>query len=361
MQLIFNPPENPENKYVQILVSYLRQNGHQVHPLESLLSSWKLFRQLDLIHLNWFENITDKSRLAAWKSFTKKIFVLNLIKISNKPLIWTMHNRMSHEKKTGLLSRWLVKKLITNSDAIIIHSKESEALLMAEDAAVKSKVHYIPHPDFVESYGPTLPTQPSNALKLLFVGVVKPYKNIELLMEAAKSFKGAVKLTVAGKPNSDAYKSKIEQLAAGIPEINLQLRFIEDKELPGLLAGADLLVLPYDLGSSLNSGTVLLAFSYQRSVICPWIGTLTDMEQMAAQFFPYTYKDSKSHFEALKMTIGKALEQHQQDAGKIYEMGKTMQAYVKAEHAQTTVAEQLEGIYLNLLTKNKEKDKVLRA
>ncbi len=353
MQLIFNPPDNPENKYVEILVSYLRKNGHKVYPLESLLSSLNRFRDVELVHLNWFENITDKSHIEAWKSFLKKIFVLHLIRLSRKPLIWTMHNRMSHEKKTGKLSRILVKKLISWSDAIIIHSHESEAQLLEEDPTVMNRVHYLPHPDFICSYGPILPTQPHPKLQLLFIGAVKPYKNLELLIEAVKSFNGEVLLTIAGKPFSESYKSTLEKLAQDIPAINLQLRFIEDTELPLLLAAADLLVLPYDLGSSLNSGTVLLAFSYQKSVICPWIGTLRDMESEASNFFAYTYYDSKGHFQALRKTIGEVIELHRLDPDKIKTMGEAMQAYVKVEHQKVKVAQQLEGVYVNLLAKNK--------
>lgn len=353
MQLIFNPPDNPENKYIEILVSYLRKKGHNVYPLESLLASRNTFRDIELVHLNWFENITDKSHIEAWKSFLKKIVVLNLIRLSGKPLIWTMHNRMSHEKKTGKLSRILVKKLISWSDAIIIHSHESETQLLAEDPSVMNRVHYLPHPDFIGSYGPTLPSQPHPKLRLLFIGAVKPYKNLELLIEAVKSFNGAVSLTIAGKPFSESYKSALEQLADGIQEINLQLRFIEDSELPMLLAAADLLVLPYDLGSSLNSGTVLLAFSYQKSVICPWIGTLSDMESEAPNFFAYTYQDSRGHLQALRNTIGEVIELHRSAPDQIKNMGEAMQAYVKVVHEKEKVAQQLEGVYVNLLAKNK--------
>ena len=353
MQLIFIPPDNPENKYIEILVSYLRRKGHKVYPLESLLSSRSRFRDIDLVHLNWFENITDKSHIEAWKSFVKKILVLNLIRLSRKPLVWTMHNRMSHEKKTGKLSRILVKKLILWSDAIIIHSHESEAQLLAEDPTVMDRVHYLPHPDFIGSYGPSLPTQTHPKLRLLFIGAIKPYKNLELLIEAVKSFNGAVSLTIAGKPFSESYKSSLEQLADGIPEINLQLRFIEDSELPFLLAAADLLVLPYDLGSSLNSGTVLLAFSYKKSIICPWIGTLRDMETEASNFFAYTYQDSTSHVQALRKTISEVIELHRLDPDKIKTMGEAMQAYVKVEHEKNKVAQQLEGVYVNILGKNK--------
>src|SRR5690606_31760070 len=39
MHIIFNPPVNEENKYIDILVTALRKGGYVVHPLKVLLSS----------------------------------------------------------------------------------------------------------------------------------------------------------------------------------------------------------------------------------------------------------------------------------------------------------------------------------
>ncbi|MGX7835548.1 glycosyltransferase, partial [Campylobacter fetus subsp. venerealis] len=115
-------------------------------------------------------------------------------------------------------------------------------------------------------------------LKLLFLGAIKPYKNIELLIDLAKKFPLDIQLTVAGNPSSDSYRSELEALALDTQNIKLDLTFIPDEELPGYIHESDLLILPYSLASSLNSGTVILAFSYGRTVICPRIGTIDDLK-----------------------------------------------------------------------------------
>src|SRR5690606_21936083 len=132
------------------------------------------------------------------------------------------------------------------------------------------RLFYLPHPDFIGSYGPIPPATEQASptpLRLLFIGAVKPYKNIELLIKVAGEFKDEVSLTIAGKPNTSAYRQTITELAASAGNIKLMLRFIPDHELPLLMAASDLLVLPYDLESSLNSGTVILAFSYKKTII----------------------------------------------------------------------------------------------
>jgi beta-1,4-mannosyltransferase len=339
MKLIFNPPENPENKYIKILTDPLREYGHQVFPLEALPSR---LSQLDLIHLNWFENVTEKGVVQSWLSFLKKSMVLNVIQFGGKKLIWTLHNRISHEKKSGGFSRLLTNRLIKMADAIVIHSRESEHLLAPVH---RSKTYYIPHPDFIGSYGSIHPSVKSQKLQLLFIGAVKPYKNIELLIEVVKEFQGDVELTIAGKPFSSAYQEQLETTAAGYPGIRLMLKFIDDHELPELIAASDLLVLPYDLTSSLNSGTVILAFSYQRSIICPAIGTLKDMVEMEENFFSYSYTNSGEHRQQLKSKIEAAFQLKTEAPGQLEKMGKKMFDYVAIHHSKTLVAEALQRLY----------------
>src|SRR5690606_12242868 len=121
---------------------------------------------------------------------------------------------------------------------------------------LKVKIVHIPHPDFVNVYGPmvaeTLEAR-NPKLQLLFIGAIKPYKNIELLIGLAKKFPETIHLTIAGNPNSDSYRRELETLAKEMRNITLELKFIPDEELPTYIHQSDLLILPYSLDSSLNS------------------------------------------------------------------------------------------------------------
>ncbi len=351
MDIIFNPPINAENKYIQIMVDPLQREGYRIHELDGLFSSWKHFRSIRLVHLNWFENIDDGSLFKGFKSFFRKTFVLTVLHLSGKKLVWTMHNRMTHEKKTGKMSGLLTNLLLAWSDAIIIHCTLSRQLLLERSPSLAQKIHYIPHPDFVDSYGPAKATAPSKEepLKLLFVGAVKPYKNIELLMETVGDME-RVSLTIAGKPKDPAYAHALIQLARNRPNINLQLEFIPDSQLPELLGNTDLVVLPYDLNSSLNSGTVILAFSYQKTVICPEIGTLVDMQEARGNFFAYRYQDAAGHRQALRSAIKKAMAFKKQDEKVLVEMGKAMQDHILRHQPKSLVGNKLRKLYTKLST-----------
>ena len=352
IKIIFNPPENSENQYIRILVNAIQNNGFQIEKLDDFFQNWAHFKSIQLIHLNWFENLDDTSHLKMWKSYLRKLVVLAAIRFGKKKLVWTMHNRLSHEKKSGKLSQKLTKKLVEQADAIVIHSKVSEAILRSSYPTSSARIEYIPHPDFIDVYPPSksaTKTFPGNGLQLLFVGAVKPYKNIELLIEVVSQYPEEVSLKIAGNPNSLGYKAELEQLAAGKSNIHLQLEFIPDPELPGLIQQADLLVLPYSLESSLNSGTVILAFSYQRTVICPLIGTIDDLKGGTPHVFTYTYASAEEHFEALDREIKKAIMLKKNDSNSLREKGKLMYELVNRENNKEMVGKKLVQLYRQLL------------
>ncbi|TXE14312.1 glycosyltransferase [Algoriphagus aquimarinus] len=350
-KIIFNPCENKENQYITILVNGLEKHGFEVSKLDDFLSSKKHYQSIKLLHLNWFENLDDSSSSSMWKSYFRKLVVLAAIKFGKKKLVWTMHNRLSHEKKSGKLSRALTQKIVAQADAIIIHSEVSRGILRSKYPNLKSKIIHIPHPDFVDVYGAMLPESSEERtpqLKLLFLGAIKPYKNIELLIEVARRFPQSVHLTIAGNPNSEAYRSELQKLAENTPNISLELKFIPDEELPSYIHQSDLLILPYSLDSSLNSGTVILGFSYGRTVICPRIGTIDDLDG-GENVFDYSYEYESEHLEALEKQIQKAITLHQNNPNSLIEKGHRMQGLVLKKNNKQDVTDSLIELYESLL------------
>ncbi|MEP0713196.1 glycosyltransferase family 4 protein [Algoriphagus sp.] len=350
-KIIFNPCENKENKYIAILINGLEKHGYDVNPLDDFLSSSKHYQSIKLLHLNWFENLDDSSAKRMWTSYFRKLVVLAAIRFGKKKLVWTMHNRLSHEKKSGKLSRTLTKKIVAQADAVVIHSKVSEEILRSQYPHLKAKIVHIPHPDFIEVYGPLIPESKERKkprLQLLFIGAIKPYKNIELLLQMAKRFESETHITIAGNPNSDSYKGELEELAKGISNLTLELKFIPDTELPSLIHQSDLLILPYSLESSLNSGTVVLGFSYGRTVICPRIGTIDDLDG-GENVFDYSYSDEVDHMEALETQIQKAIQIHQTNPDALIEKGHRMRDLVQERNNKQKVTDCLLTLYESVL------------
>lgn len=347
MDIIFNPPVNEENQYIQLLVGELRVKGYRIHPLDTIFSSWKHFRSIRLIHLNWFENVDDSGFFVALRSFLRKLLVLTMIHWSGKRLFWTLHNRVSHEKGLTFFSRTLTQLLIRWSHRIVIHSFESKKVLAAYGPMAVRKAVYIPHPNFIDVYGEVEPASQCNRnrLELLFTGMVKPYKNLELLIDVVRTFGDSVRLTIAGKALDAAYGREISdrvQRARNVVWLNY---FIPDGNLAALLAGADVIVLPYDLSSSLNSGTAILAFSYNKTVICPEIGTISDLGSHTGDTFHYRYKTEEQHRVALTEQIALAVTLKQHDPIALENMGGRLYTYMAEVHNPQKVGTALDNLY----------------
>ncbi|WP_339875838.1 glycosyltransferase family 4 protein [uncultured Algoriphagus sp.] len=350
-KIIFNPCENKENQYIAILVNALEKHGYDVNRLDDFLSSSKHYKSIKLLHLNWFENLDDSSAKSMWKSYFRKLIVLAAVRLGKKKLVWTMHNRLSHEKKSGKLSRALTEKIVSQADAIVIHSKVSKEILRSQYPNLNAKIVHIPHPDFVGVYGPMIQEtdeKENKKLKLLFLGAIKPYKNIELLIEIAKKFPESVHITIAGNPNSEAYRSDLRKLAEGAGNVSLQLKFIPDSDLPKFIHEADLLILPYSLESSLNSGTVILGFSYGRTVICPKIGTIDDLEA-GEDVFDYSYSSQSEHIQALETQVQKAIHVHQANPILLIEKGHRLKDLILKKNNKQNVTDNLIRLYESLL------------
>src|SRR5690606_13829812 len=112
----------------------------------------------------------------------KQFFKLVILKLLGKRIVWTMHNKMSHDVSADSLSNLLTSLLIRWSSKIIIHSEISRDILLSRFRIKPEKIIYCPHPNYIGHYGEVDPkgaVPKEKDLKLLFIGAVKPYKNIE--------------------------------------------------------------------------------------------------------------------------------------------------------------------------------------
>ncbi len=351
MKLVFDPRTSKTNKYVEIIAGLLSQNGTEVFSLNEFYAHLKTQSSFALLHLNWYENLNGNSFPKIFSSFIKKSIKLFTLKVFGKKIVWTMHNKMPHDQNGVFLKKIMMYYMLYLSDLIIVHSHVTKTLLLEYNTRFERKIRYIPHPNYIGMYGPSSPIpekEGAQPLKLLFIGAVRPYKNIELLIEVAKSFSQEVELTIAGKPESEAYKGKLVALCTSSPHIKLDLHFIPDEHIGRYISNSDALILPYDLTSSLNSGTVLLAFSYSRTVICPEIGTISDLPDKSA-ILTYSYNSPQIHVEALSGAVKKGIAIKKAEPGAFAKMGNEMFDYISRFHDNETIVNSLLTEYRQLI------------
>lgn len=298
------PKQNDSNKYIQITIDCIKKIGANIYGLDMVFKSFSCLSKTDAVIFNWFDLLGAKNRL--YKFITRKI-KLFILRFFGKKIIFVFHNIISHSECGSFLSKRIIKSICKKSHKIIILCSQSKQYLknyLSEDE-IEKKAFLIPHPNYIGAYSTDdfVITKygdfSDEKINVLFIGLVRPYKNIELIIEIAKLYKDSpFYFIIAGRPFSESYKKQLEEKASGLTNVSLYFDFIQDNEIAGLINKSDVLLLPYDTTSSLNSGTVVLAFSNKKTVICPEIGTI--MEYPSDVTFSYKYNDQNDHFERLK-------------------------------------------------------------
>jgi glycosyltransferase involved in cell wall biosynthesis len=152
-----------------------------------------------------------------------------------RPRVLTMHNVIRHEA--------LDVRLASKMDAVIVHTRHGARLL--GDAG---NVHVIPHGAFEhlthQADERPLPPELAEVERpvVLYFGLVRPYKGVDVLVEAFQQVHDA-ELWVVGRPLGVS----LERLRRLAPPGRVRFvdRYVTDAELPAFFRRADVLVLPH--------------------------------------------------------------------------------------------------------------------
>ncbi|MFF5108738.1 glycosyltransferase [Streptosporangium sp. NPDC000509] len=181
------------------------------------------------------------------------------------------HNVLPHERKP--YDTPLMKALLRRVDTVLVHS-EGQAGKARELAATPVRVaEMAPHlPSGADRHGGHGPAEGVHD-RLLFFGLVRPYKGLDLLIRALPD---GVSLRVAGE-FWGGLEETTRALAAELRldgRVELRPGYVASADLPGLFADVDALVLPYRSGTA--SQQVWLGHEHGVPVIASRVGTLGD-------------------------------------------------------------------------------------
>lgn len=181
------------------------------------------------------------------------------------PVTVICHNVLPHEAKPG--DKQLAQVVLSSATRVITHTE-----LQAEAAKqlTKSPIKVIKLPLI-------LPVRPGSIRKaarkgLLFFGLVRPYKGVNVLLRALAQVPG-VKLTVAGEfwGGTGEYEDLVRQLKLE-KRVKLQNGYLPEVELAKLISRVEAVVLPYTSGTATWNAT--LAHAYGTPVIATTASSL---------------------------------------------------------------------------------------
>lgn len=304
--VIHLPGWHKDNPYQLLLANGISTAGWRVEfanypdkrfPLTHLAG---LRPDVKALHIHWITPYIKHlfwSRSYTW--FTIKALLLSLdvllARIKGKRVIWTVHNRVSHETPDASRELYVRRLLARTVSALIFHSagaREEFSNLLGGDFAHKSTV--IPHGNYIGTYPQNTIREAQLATQfaiedqhtvILFFGQVRRYKGLQRLIKAFHlTCDPNLKLVVAGKPYEDGLRKELEQAAKEDNRIMLYFGFIPEEEVAPLHALAQLVAIPFE--RTLTSGSVILAMSLGKALLLPDSARMLDViDDRGALFF----------------------------------------------------------------------------
>lgn len=188
-------------------------------------------------------------------------------------IVAIVHNVLPHEHRR--FDEPAMKALLRHVDAVVVHSKE-EATLAASLASTPLEVAALPLHLPHAQVGPSRASRAAGPQhRLLFFGMVRQYKGLDILIRALAETKPDVHLTVAGEiwDGREELLKLISDLRLG-DRVTLSDGYVPADEIPVVFATADALVLPYRSGTA--SQNALIAHQFGVPVIATRAGAIAD-------------------------------------------------------------------------------------
>jgi glycosyltransferase involved in cell wall biosynthesis len=273
------------NPYNALLYEALVVRGVEVGELDLTTA---VAAPADVVHLHWPESPLNKRRrrAAAYRS-VQLLVVLTRLRRRGVRIVWTAHNVQSHFRRYPRAERLWWRAFVRLLDGWLSLSRAgADAAVQAHPRLALLPSSVIPHGDYRAAYPDIDRVAARAALGIadsqrvvLFVGRVKPYKGVPELCRAFAEWRDpAARLIVAGRCDEPELAAELRALAGSDGRITLRLEEIPDSELSRLLRAADLVVLPFR--AVLNSGSALLALSFDAPVLCPPTGALGELADL---------------------------------------------------------------------------------
>ncbi|WP_433437854.1 glycosyltransferase family 4 protein [Nonomuraea sp. CA-141351] len=218
------------------------------------VSAGKRLRSADLVVLAVLSPVQVPAYLGILYGIRRKVRTIALC-----------HNVLPHERKP--YDEPLMKALLKRVDGVLTHSDQQAELargLTGKPIGVAALPPHLPSTNAEKS------TQVHR--RLLFFGMVRPYKGLDLLLKALPE---GIGLTVAGEfwGGLDETEALIAELGIG-DRVELRPGYVAAADVPKLFAQADALVLPYRNATA--SQNVWLGHEHGVPVIATRVGALAD-------------------------------------------------------------------------------------
>ena len=211
----------------------------------------------DVVHLQWLSLPT-----------------VDRLLLPGRPRVFTVH----YPLPSGAGARSRQRLVLGAMDALIAHTEHGAQSLL-ELGLEPGRVHRIPHGVFEHlKHQPDERPLPAELARaegpvILFFGLLRPYKGIDILLRAFRDLEGA-QLWIVGAPRMPL--DGLRRLASACRgTVRFVPRFITDPEIPAYFRRADVVVLPYR--EIEQSGVLYTALAFGRPIVASAVGGFTEV------------------------------------------------------------------------------------
>jgi glycosyltransferase involved in cell wall biosynthesis len=222
-----------------------------------------LAREADVVHFQWLP--------VQW---------LDAHLLPRRPLVLTAHDLLPREPRPGQTRAQ--RRLYDAVDAIVVHSEYGRSALSALGVDSR-KLHVIHHGAFqhlVSESGELPPELPqTDAPVVLFFGLLRPYKGLDVLLEAWREVDRG-ELWIVGRPRMP-FDARQHRADAG--RLHVVPRFVSEAELAALFTRAAVVVLPYLKTERIDqSGVLATALAFGKAIVVSDVGGFPEVAAAGA-------------------------------------------------------------------------------
>lgn len=190
----------------------------------------------------------------------------------NRPWVVTAHDILPRTPRRFQRSAHI--GLLRRADAVIVHSEHGAARLRDEAGVDPERITVIAHGvlDHLAAVEPVLPPElpPDGPPVVLAFGLIRPYKGLDLLLDAWRQVDVPGELWIVGNPRGVVLP---EPLPPGVRAVT---RFVTDAEAAAVLRRAALVVLPYREID--QSGVLFAALGLGKALVLSDVGGFSEVD-----------------------------------------------------------------------------------
>jgi glycosyltransferase involved in cell wall biosynthesis len=239
-------------------------------------------------HLHWTATIlgpapTERDARRRARAFLGE---LDELRSRGARFVWTVHNVLPHECRFPVVEAELRQELADRADLVCVMCEETADATAAYYTLPRERMVVVPHPGYVGAYPNVIDEARARSelglrpddMVFCFFGGIRPYKGIDVLLDAFEEVAAVnpdARLIVVGPAGRFAELPVFEERCRADPRIIANFNRIADRDVQVFLNAADVMVFPHR--AVLNSGSVMLAYSFGRPVIAPAVGCVADV------------------------------------------------------------------------------------